>query len=209
MTRTWLLAILLLLVLVSMSCRSTLFGGAKRGVLADRVEDARDGEEEARGAFTGALDRFFELAGDKGGDIEGHYDDLTGEVEDCEDVAKDVRGRIDDVSRTAAVVFEEWERELGLYTDPGLRKRSELSLTETRRQYQRTLLALRMTEKKMERVLRIFRDQVLFLKRNLNVRTVADLGSVASQLDAEVADLVLDIQKAIDESNVLLARMRK
>ena len=215
MPRTCLLVTLLLFLIALSSCGSTFdgaretFGAEKRDILAGRVEDARDSEEEAKVQFVSALDRYFEIVAFEQGDLEDIYDDFESEVEDADDLAKEVRGRVDDVSRAAADLFEEWEREFRHYRDQDLRRRSEVSLTETRRHYQRMLLAMRKTETKMERVLRGFRDQVLFLRRNLNARTVATLGSVASQLDAEVADLVLDMQEAIDEANALLFRMER
>ena len=79
------------------------------------------------------------------------------------------------VESVSAELFEEWEEKLSLYTNQDLRRSSENSLRETRVRYDQLIKAMYMAETKMEPVVNAFRDQVLFLKHNLNSRAIASL----------------------------------
>ena len=59
----------------------------------------------------------------------------------------------------------------------------------------------------MEPVLKVFRDQVLHMKHNLNARALASLEGVAAELDTDVAALLKDMQASIDEANAFISRM--
>jgi hypothetical protein len=60
---------------------------------------------------------------------------------------------------------------------------------------------MRGAEAKMQPVLAAFRDQVLFLKHNLNARAIQSLGDTAIEIDDEVAALVADIEASIREAD--------
>ncbi len=201
-----------LLILVS-ACSSAYYGAMekfgvhKRDILVDRVEEARDGQEEAKEQFASALEQFTAVVGFKGGDLQSKYKDLKSELESSEDRAKEVTERIDSVENVAAALFGEWEEELEQYSDPNLKRRSEEQLRDTRRTYRRMLSAMHRAESKMEPVLSVFRDQVLYMKHNLNARALASLEGVAAELDTDVAALIRDMQTSIDEANAFISRM--
>src|SRR5687768_14304053 len=66
------------------------FGMHKRDLLVDRVEEARDDQEEAKEQFKDALTRFSELTSFRGGELEDVYKKLNSEYEASAQKAEDV-----------------------------------------------------------------------------------------------------------------------
>jgi len=204
------LSLVLLVLLAVPACSSAYYGAweavgvHKREILVDRVEDARDDQEKAKEQFVTALDEFKLAVGYEGGELEQVYKKLQGELDRSEDRAEKVKDRIESVEKVAEALFEEWEKELEQYTSADLRRKSEESLAETRRRYRKMIGAMKLAESKMEPVLVVFRDHVLYLKHNLNAKALASLDSVAAELDKDVAALVRDMETSIDEANAFI-----
>lgn len=191
-------------------CQSAYYGTMeklgyhKRDILAARVEDAREAQARTKEQFESALDRFSRLLSYEGGDLEETYRALAAELDESEERAARVRDRIAAVEDVGGALFEEWRAELDLYTRRDLRRASERKLEETRRRYDRLLGAMRRAEKRIEPVLAALRDQVLYLKHNLNARAVGALRGELETVESGVAALVRDMQRAIDESDAFL-----
>ena len=182
-------------------------GVHKRDILVDRVEEARDSQEEAKVQFSSALEQFSTLLNFDGGDLQQTYETLDGEFEQSESRAGDVSDRIRAVESVSADLFSEWEEELGLYTNQELRRSSENSLRETRVRYQQLISAMHSAETKMNPVINAFRDQVLFLKHNLNSRAIASLRSKLVTIEGDISQLISDMEASIAESNRFLTEM--
>jgi len=195
------------------SCSSAYYsameqiGVHKRDILVDRVEEARDSQEEAKVQFSSALEQFSTLLNFDGGDLQRTYETLEGEFEESESRAKDVSDRIRAVESVSADLFEEWEEELTLYTNQDLRRSSENSLRETRVRYNQLIKAMYTAETKMKPVINAFRDQVLFLKHNLNSRAIASLRSELITIEGDISQLISDMEASIAESNRFLTEM--
>ncbi len=183
------------------------FGKHKRDILVDRVEKARDGQEEAKEQFRTALEAFTDVVRFEGGELEAKYNQLQRELDTSEKRAEAVRDRIDDVEDVAEALFREWEAELDDYSDPDLRRASEDQLRQARGRYEQLMAAMRRAEEKMEPVLVAFRDQVLFLKHNLNARAVASLEGEVVTLERDIAALVADMEASIQEANAFIEAM--
>jgi hypothetical protein len=67
---------------------------------------------------------------------------------------------------------------------------------------------MKNAESKMAPVLRVFHDQVLYLKHNLNARAIASLETTATKLQGDVDRLLADMQRSIDESNKFITAMK-
>ncbi len=183
------------------------FGVHKRDILVDRVEEARDGQSDAKEQFQSALDQFMAVVDVDGGDLEAKYNKLKKELDRSESAAKSVRDRIDSVESVGTALFKEWEGELEQYTNAELRSSSERQLRETRRQFDQLVGAMNKAEAKMEPVLAAFRDHVLFLKHNLNARAIASLEGEVATLESDVATLVAEMQASIDEADAFISSM--
>jgi hypothetical protein len=205
---------LLVLVLVALAgCQSAYygtmekFGYHKRDLLVNRVEKARDAQEEAVEQFESALDRFMSVVNTDGGALEQKYRMLDAELERSEARALEVTERIDAVEDVAEDLFDEWEDELDQYSDSSLRSASGRQMRDTRRRYDRLIVAMRRAEAKIEPVLTPFRDQVLFLKHNLNAQAIASLQGELSTVETNVDLLIRDMRAAIAEADAFIRDM--
>lgn len=183
-------------------------GIEKREILADRVTAARDEQAAAQQQFRDALEQFKAVVGYRGGDLEAAYDKLRGEYEDSASRAQAVRDRIAAVKDVAEALFREWEGELAQYSDPALKRASQRQLTETRRRYGQFVLTMERAAARMDPVLAVLKDRVLFLKHNLNAQALGSLAATSSTLEADVDRLVRDMQAAIAEANAFLATLQ-
>ena len=205
------LPLLLLLALAALSCRGVYYdamervGRHKRHILRDRVEAAQEDQREAEEQFQTAYERFVELTGYSGGDLEETYTRLARELERSEEKADAVRDRIASIEEVAADLFEEWEQELDLIQNPKLRSSSAANLRDTRQRYEQLIRAMKRAEAKMDPVLVAFRDQVLYLKHNLNAQAIRSLEGSVAAIEDDVASLIQDIRVSIREAESFLA----
>lgn len=185
------------------ACRSAyydtmeMFGKHKRDILVARVRDARDEQQVAKKEFKDALTRFREVAHFEGGKLEDKYDVLKNELDDCESQAEDVKKRIDSIADVSDALFDEWRGELEQYHNPELRRSSEQKLIEAQRRYKQLMTAMRKAEHSMEPVLDSFRDQVLFMKHNLNAQAIASLQGQVATIEMDVDKLLRDMEASI------------
>lgn len=183
-------------------------GVHKRDILVDRVEKARDSQQEAKEQFKDALERYRSVVQVRGGDLEERYESLNAEYEASEASARAVRERIAAVEDVAEALFDEWEGELAQYSNASLRRASSQELQRTRREYDRLLLRMKAAEKRIAPVLNVLRDQALFLKHNLNARAIGALEGEYRTLQGNVDQLLRDMQRAIDEADAFVRRLQ-
>jgi len=207
-----LLAIAATLVLVS--CESAYFGAMekigihKRDILVDRIEEAQEAQQDGQQQFKDALEQFRSVVNFDGGELEKVYDRLNDEYEDSVAAAERISDRIDAVESVAEALFDEWEDELGEYTNANLRRDSERQLRETRNRYGRVIRAMRNAEQSIQPVLASLKDNTLYLKHNLNARANDSPKGEFRDVTRDVGKLVAAMQSAIDESNRFITQMR-
>ncbi len=210
--RTMLMAALMS---VLVSCASTgiavreALGNPKREQLVERVQEARDDQQEAKEQFSSALEEFLALTNADTGDLEKTYERLKKELTRSESQAETVRDRIRDVERVADALFKEWNAELKQYHSEDLRRSSQQQLDRTRDRYDELLEAMKSAEARMQPVLDAFNDQVLFLKHNLNARAIASLDREVASVQSDVARLIDEMNASIEEANAFIAEMAK
>ena len=120
-----------------------------------------------------------------------------------------MRERIAEIEEVAGDLFEEWEAELGQISRADLRRKSSQQLAQTRSRYAKLLAAMKKAERKMDPVLVAFRDQVLFLKHNLNAKAIASLETEAGGIQSDVDALVRDLSASIREADAFLATLEQ
>ena len=183
------------------------FGYEKRDILVDRVDDARDAQQDAKKQFEFALAQFIAVTNYSGGELEQQYNKLKREFDDSESNANTVRKRIADVERVAPDLFREWEQELAQYRNPELRRSSQAQLDATHARYRELIGAMKRAERKLDPVLAAFRDRVLFLKHNLNARAIAALRTERAKIQADIVTLVADMNRSIAEADRFIKDM--
>jgi hypothetical protein len=179
-------------------------GYHKRDLMVNRVESARDAQQEAKEQFESALEKFSSVLKVDGGKLEEKYDQLKTEYDKSTARAETVRDRIEAVENVSEALFDEWQTELDQYTSDSLRRSSARKLKQTRGQYTQLIGAMKRAEKKMEPVLLAFHDQVLFLKHNLNARAIASLQTELVSVEAEVNSLIRDMEASIKEADAFI-----
>lgn len=200
----------LLALLVAAGCSTAYYnaleqvGQHKRDILKSRIEAGRQDQKDAQEQFKTTYERFAEAADYDGGDLESVYDKLNREYERSNARAEDVSDRIASIEKVSADLFAEWKQELDLIQNPKLRNASAESLQSTRVRYGELIAAMKRAEAKMPPVLAAFRDQVLFLKHNLNARAIAALEGTLGSMENDVASLIRDIDVSIREADRFL-----
>lgn len=181
----------------------------KRDILVSRVKKARDSQSDAQEEFKSALEQFDSVVKLEDTDLKRAYDKLNGEYEDIEQAADMVSARIDKVEAVAEALFDEWEDELELYQNRELRRSSQKQLRQTKSRYKKMLSSMRRAEESMEPVLKIFGDNVLFLKHNLNAQAIGSLQSEFANLKTEISGLLAKMNDAIASSNEFIENLDK
>ena len=184
------------------------FGVEKRDILVDRVEEARDAQEETKEEFADALAQFSALVNYEGGELEKVYDDLKTKFESSEAAATEVRERIRSIEGVSADLFREWDEEIEQYTSQSLKQKSREARVQTEASYLTMIKKMKAAEATMYPVLDLFRDQVLFLKHNLNARAIASLDTETSAIEAEVRRLIEEMNASIAEADAFIASMK-
>ena len=214
-TDTFKYASILLVLALTAGCQSSYYsamekvGIHKRDIMVDRIEKTQVAQEQAQKQFQSALEQFQSVVNFTGGDLEIAYKDLNAEYEDSQEAAENVRSRIDGVKNVSEALFEEWENELKLYTSASLRRASEQKLQDTQRQYRRMIASLETAEQRMQPVLNAFRDQVLYLKHNLNARAISALKGEFDTIKADIDRLIRDMQASIDQSRQFIDALKQ
>ncbi len=195
-------------------CQAAYYGALekigipKRDVLVDRVAKARTSQEEAKEQFASALEKFLAITQVEPGEIKSRYDVLNAELKRNETRAKDVRDRLAAVKDVAEALFDEWKSELKQYANAELRSRSEAQLAATQRSYQELIVVMERAASRMEPVIGAFRDQVLFLKHNLNAQAVRSLDTTSKTLQADISRLIADMERSIREADEFIRTLK-
>ncbi len=173
------------------------------------VKSARDAQSEAKKEITDALTEFGKVVNYQGGDLETQYKRLSKQLDDSEDAAKNVKKRVAEVQDVGEALFREWRGELAKYQNPELRSKSEAQLKTTRVRYDQMIGAMKQAEARLDPALQPLRDQVLYLKHNLNSRAIAGLKGEVAKVDTQVNQLVADLNRAIAEADRFIADLDK
>ena len=207
------ISILVIAALSITGCRSAYyktmeaFGQHKRDLLVNRVENARDAQEDAKEQFKSALEKFTDVVEFSGGKLQDKYNQLKSELDKSKSKAKSVRSHISGVENVANALFKEWEKELDQYASEELRRSSEQKLKQTHKQYSQLITAMKRAESKIEPVLTAFNDQVLFLKHNLNAQAIASLHNEFASVEADITTLIKEMEASIAEADEFINAM--
>ncbi|MEJ2610477.1 MAG: DUF2959 domain-containing protein [Candidatus Thiodiazotropha sp.] len=205
---------LIIFMLLFIGCSSIYYdtmekaGYHKRDILVDRVETARDAQNDAQEQFQSALDQFTSVINLEESDLKEAYESLNHEYESSESAAEEVSDRIGKVESVAEALFEEWQEELELYENKTLKASSKKKLDLTKKRYQVMLKSMRQAESTMQPVLNSFRDNVLFLKHNLNAQAIGSLRGEFGNLKADILNLIGRMNQSIKHSNDFIHDMQ-
>jgi len=182
-------------------------GVHKREILVDRVEATKESQQNSQQEFQSALERLTTLVNFDGGELQTAYEQLNDDYESSLSAASDVSNNIDKVEDVAEALFDEWQDELGQYSNANLKRESEKKLKQTQRQFSKLLKSMRRSEAKMQPVLDSLKDNVLYLKHNLNAQAVAAIRGEFDSLKVDIQNLINDMNRSIADSNAFIEQM--
>lgn len=203
----------LAVVVLAGGCESVAYkaweqvGVYKRDLLVDSVEDAQEAQEDAKEEFATALERFSSVVNVGPSDLKDTYEKLADSLEDAEEQAEEVTEHIDEVENVSEDLFTEWRKELDQISNANLRSASAKQLRSSEAKYATLIKSMRRAESRMEPVLVAFRDNVLFLKHNLNAQAVASLKTELDSIESNVSTLIREMEASIAESQNFIREM--
>jgi len=180
-------------------------GREKRDILVSRIEDGKEAQQEAAREIKTAFEAFQEVTNFKGGDLEQAYKKLNKEFEDVESRAKKVHDRVNSIEKVASDLFLEWEQEVAKMSNGRLKEESRTLLAGARDRHRKLMRQMRASEAKMKPVINVFRDQVLYLKHNLNARAMQSLRKQVVEIDDDVAALIKEVELTTQEADRTIA----
>ena len=208
------LPLLFAIPLLLSSCQSAYYAGMetlgheKRNILVSRVSTAKESQLEAKDQFSVTRDEFVAVTGYKGNELESRYRSLEKSYVRARSRADDVKLRNYNVEKTGRALFAEWEKEINEYQDPALKADSERKLYNSKVRLTNLTMTMRRAEARLDPVLAQFRDQLLYLKHNLNAQAVVTLRGRASKLDQEVNLLIRDLERSVADSEAFIREMQ-
>ncbi|KPN78526.1 MULTISPECIES: DUF2959 domain-containing protein [Shewanella] len=187
-------------------CQSAYYGAMekvgyhKRDIMVDRVKAAKESQEDAQKEFSSALEEMQALLNHNGGNLEKAYNKAKDEYESAQSAADDVSNRINKVEDVAEALFDEWQTEIAEISKASLRRNSETKLKETRRSYEQLIKTMRRAESKMPPILTAMKDNMLYLKHNLNAQAIGAIKGEFANLQTDISGLIKEMNKSINES---------
>ncbi|MGE6383968.1 DUF2959 domain-containing protein [Shewanella baltica] len=196
-------------------CQSAYYGAMekvgyhKRDIMVDRVKDAKESQEDAQKEFSSALEEMQALLNHDGGNLEKAYNKAKDEYESAQSAADNVSNRIKKVEDVAEALFDEWQDEIGEISKASLRRNSEAKLKETRRAYEQLIKSMHRAESKMPPILTAMKDNMLYLKHNLNAQAIGAIKGEFASLQTDISGLIKEMNKSINESNKFIESLEK
>lgn len=176
-------------------------GKEKRELLRDNIAAASDDQKEVADEFQDALQRLKATYGIRGPkELETAYEAAKDEYERASAKADALHARVERIDEIAGDLFDEWEGEMQSISDPKLKQRSRQSLHKTKKRFRDLSNALKEVDKSVEPVLVRLKDNVLYLKHNLNAQAIGSLDTEIRDIEKGIENLVSKINSATKAS---------
>lgn len=176
-------------------------GEHKRDIVVYQVEQACTSLQETRNEFEDALVKFRSLVNINETSLEQKYNLLNRQYQFCRSKSDAVSDRIQAIEEVSHALFAEWETELNEYSDRMLRNNSKLQLKAAKQNYVRLIKTMRLAEARIQPVLSAFKDQVLYLKHNLNARAISALQHEFIEIGIDISQLIQAMELTILEAS--------
>ena len=196
----------LFLFLSLTSCQTAYYefweklGLEKRDLLRDHVSKATREQGQLQEEFQDVLSRIrteYQFEAGKLGEV---YDRMKADHEDAEGRYQQIRERIDKIETISRDLFIEWKTEAETIDSARLREDSLAKLKVSKGRYQKMKASLDQMTKRLDPVLKKMKDYVLYLKHNLNAKSMNAIKLEAKSVEQQVKSLIQSLEKSIEES---------
>ena len=207
-------ASLFFFILSIVGCQSAYYsamekvGKHKRDILIDRVESATDSQKEAKEKFNNALEQFSALVYFDGAELQQQYEMNNDHYHTSKIAADDVTERIDAIENVAEALFNEWYNELDQFTNQSLKRQSQSRYRETQNRYNAVIKSMRNAEKRMQPVINALKDNMLYLKHNLNAQAIGELKTEYKVIKQDVERLISEMNNSINKSQTFIDSLK-
>lgn len=181
--------------------RESFLGHHKRDIVVIQVNQTCRSLKSTQDQFQDALQQFKNIVSAEPTTLDDCYLLLKRQLEFCQARADDISHRITVIETVSASLLTEWSSELEQYSSRTLRNKSWQQLKVSKQQYNRLLKTMRKAESRIYPVLAAFKDQVLFLKHNLNAQAIANLQHEFVEIGVNIVQLIEVMETTIDEAN--------
>ncbi len=188
------------------SCSSAYYsamekvGIHKRDIMVDRVEEAKESQQDAQQQFKSALEEMTALINFDGADLQEQFDVTNEQYQESKEAAEEVSLRIKKIEDVSEALFDEWQSEISEISNANLKRQSKAKFKDTQRRYSTLIRSMHKAESKMAPVLTALKDNTLFLKHNLNAKAVGALQGEMISIEKDVSVLIKDMNAAIEQS---------
>lgn len=187
--------------------RTSLLGHHKRDIIVIHVDQTCNSLKSTRDQFQNALQQFKHIVNIEETSLDHHYLLLKRQYEFCQAKADYVSSRIAIIEEVSASLFDEWNEELKQYSNRVLRTKSRQQLKTSKQRYSRLIKTLRKAESRIPPVLSVFKDQVLFLKHNLNAKAIAALQHEFIEIGNDISQLIEVMEITINEASQFVSTL--
>lgn len=178
-----------------------------RNALLQEVEKTRTAQQQAKEQLQSTLHTFSLVLDASDDDLKTSYQRLNDEFAKSESTATLVHSRVDEVEDAAKVFFDKWESRLGGYADADEPIADRHRLDEARQRYAELIEATKRAAQKIDPVVAFFRDQILFIKYNLNPQAIVHLKDDLAVVKTNIATVVGELDAAIAEADAFIRTM--
>ena len=166
-----------------------LDGAESQRDLGHSVTSVLEAQMESQSEFDEAFQLLLQLQRAPQEDVVDLYAEFQKQVDSCARNVERVDQGILTVEQNATELFASWEADLGQFSSPTMRERSQARMGQAQDSLQRLLDQLRNGRGSMDAILRTQRDFVLYFNHNLSPNSIATLESENAQFEASMREL--------------------
>lgn len=177
-----------------------MIGYEKRDLFKKEVKAVKKDQHDSQKAFEDALAKLQYFYSYDGGKTESEYNKLKDSYESSQDESENLSASIQKLDEVAQDLFAEWKEEINSISNSDLRKKSTVKLSETRIRYKELHRKLKESEKNVSPILIKMKDQVTFLKHNLNAGAMIGLETEGNRIGKDIEKLIEEMKAANREA---------
>lgn len=206
-------SILLLSLLLTSSCSTVYYnfwetlGKEKRDLLKSKLNDVNNAQEDVEEQYVDNLERIRKEYNFNEGELEKTYDKITDDYEDTNEKQKELSERINKANNIATDLFEEWKNEAYQLQNKNYKRKSLQKLAITKKKYSRTYTTIKKIEKDLNKILRKFKDQVIFIKHNLNAKVIGNLKSEFNDIKIDIKKQIKNIKRSKNQTELFIKEL--
>ncbi len=157
--------------------------------------------------LTRTMEVYNGLMADDATDRKGAYKKLQSQMASTEERRAEIKVRADETNAEADTLFKSWTDSMAAISDASLRKRSEDRIAATKASLAQVKAAGQKAADLYAPVMKTLQDQVTYLGHDLNASAITSLKPDAARLNAEVNQLIRQIDETISAATSAVAAL--